>query len=325
MFSAMASAAPSPFPSEAVPWQVLHWRGRTQVFTERVDGLTLPMVRIPAGSFRMGSPPEEEGRLDREGPVHTVRLEEFLMGRTPITQEQWRVVAQWKEREGERWGMSLNPNRASFHRDEKVGGSSRSDSGRATLLEGKTSMDQWPVERVSWHDAMEFCHRLSQRTGRTYTLPSEAQWEYACRAGTATPFAFGDTLTPELANYYASVSYADGPKGDWLQQTTPVGRFPANAWGLNDMHGNVWEWCLDHWHHNYGEGNNTDQEKAPDDGSAWLYNQTIKVEKDRLLRGGSWDDFPGDCRSAFRDHYEPDYVNDGVGFRVVCLPQGRST
>ncbi|MFN9629345.1 MAG: formylglycine-generating enzyme family protein [Cyanobacteriota bacterium] len=321
----MASVAPSPSPSEAVPWQVLHWRGRTQVFTERVDGLTLPMVRIPAGSFRMGSPPEEEGRSASEGPVHTVRLEEFLMGRTPITQEQWRVVAQWEEREGEQWGKELMPNPSRFQPTEAEGGGERLAFERFALLEEETTTDQRPVERVIWHDAMEFCHRLSQRTGRTYTLPSEAQWEYACRAGTATPFAFGDTLTPELANYDASESYADGPKGVWLRQTTPVGRFPANAWGLKDMHGNVWEWCLDHWHDNYGEGNNTDQEKAPDDGSAGLHNQTIKDEKDRLLRGGSWGGIPRNCRSAVRFHVKPVGVGDNVGFRVVCLPQGRST
>jgi formylglycine-generating enzyme required for sulfatase activity len=151
-------------------------------------------------------------------------------------------------------------------------------------------------------------------------LPSEAQWEYACRAGTATPFAFGETLTAELANYDASEAYANGPKGDWRLQTTPVGRFPANAWGLQDMHGNVWEWCLDHWHGDYNE--------APYDGSAWLESELKESkgrdEKRRLLRGGSWYHVPRGCRSAYRSLNRPVVANNGVGFRVVCLPQGPS-
>jgi formylglycine-generating enzyme required for sulfatase activity len=171
------------------------------------------------------------------------------------------------------------------------------------------------VEQVSWLDAMEFCHRLSQRTGRHYTLPSEAQWEYACRAGTATPFAFGATLTAELANYDANTSYVDGPKGEYRQQTTPVGMFPANAWGLQDMHGNVYEWCLDHWHASY--------EGAPADGSAWL-KPSATDEEERLLRGGSWYNGPRNCRSAYRDRLLPVIASYHVGFRVVCLPQGPS-
>jgi formylglycine-generating enzyme required for sulfatase activity len=287
--------------------------------------LTLTLVELEAGEFEMGSPEEEPERYEHEGPRHRVKLEGFFLGQTPITQAQWRTVALWKEQEGEQWGKELKPDPSRFQPTEAGGEGEQFAYGRFALLEEETTTDQRPVENVSWEDAMEFCHRLSQRTGRSYTLPSEAQWEYACRAGSTTPFAFGDTLTPELANYRASVSYADGPKGDWLQQTTPVGRFPANDWGLKDMHGNFWEWCLDHWHGNYGGGNNTDQEKAPDDGSAWLYNQTIKDGKDRLLRGGSWYIDPRDCRSAIRNHLKPVIVSNDVGFRVVCLPQGRST
>jgi formylglycine-generating enzyme required for sulfatase activity len=170
------------------------------------------------------------------------------------------------------------------------------------------------VEQVSWHDAMEFCRRLSQRLGPTFSLPSEAQWEYACRAGTTTPFAFGDTISPELANYDGTVAYANGPKGVRRGKTTPAGTFPANAWGLQDMHGNVWEWCLDHWHDSYNG--------APSDGSAWLSNAGEDAIK--VLRGGSWDNLPGYCRSACRFHSWPDDVYSNVGFRVVCLPQGPS-
>jgi len=151
-----------------------------------------------------------------------------------------------------------------------------------------------------------------QRTGRRYTLPSEAQWEYACRAGTTTPFAFGETITPDLANYDGNFTYGEGRKGEFREQTTPVGMFPANAWGLQDMHGNVWEWCLDHWHESY--------EGAPEDGSAWL----SEGGESRLLRGGSWRLDPGNCRSACRGLNLPDSASYSLGFRVVCLPQGPS-
>jgi formylglycine-generating enzyme required for sulfatase activity len=167
---------------------------------------------------------------------------------------------------------------------------------------------------------MEFCRRLSQRTGRHYTLPSEAQWEYACRGGTSTPFAFGETLSDELANYDASETYGNGLKGKNRKQTTPVGMFPANAWGLQDMHGNVWEWCLDDWHESY--------EGAPVNGSAWVdgaEGQSSKREGGRrLLRGGAWSSDPGYCRSACRNHDRRGYASLFIGFRVVCLPQGPS-
>jgi formylglycine-generating enzyme required for sulfatase activity len=155
-------------------------------------------------------------------------------------------------------------------------------------------------------------------------LPSEAQWEYACRAGSATPFHFGETISSELANYDGTSTYGDGPKGKYRKQTTPVGMFPANAWGLKDMHGNVWEWCLDQWHPSY--------EGAPMDASAWVdaYIKRADVNKDdrfisRLLRGGSWLNHPGGCRSAYRNHHRPGEVGILVGLRVVCLPQGCSS
>jgi formylglycine-generating enzyme required for sulfatase activity len=229
------------------------------------------------------------------------------MGQTPITQAQWRSVAQWQAREGERWEQELSSNPSRF----QVGGDTR-------LLSENTFTDDRPVEQVSWGDAMEFCRRLSQRTGRHYTLPSEAQWEYACRAGKSTPFAFGDTITPELANYDWTYTYGNGPKGKNRKQTTPVGMFPANAWGLQDMHGNVLEWCLDDWHGSY--------EGAPVNGSAWVDGAEGNVSKggvrDKLLRGGSWYSYPRDCRSACRFDIQPVDAGYVVGFRVVCLPQG---
>ena len=340
----MASPATSP---NASP-RLLRWRGRTQVFMERCGGLELAMVRIPAGEFVMGSPPEEPERLVDEGPQRRVTLGEFLMDRTPITQAQWRLVARWEPPVGERWQRELDPEPSHFRlmgrtgsmkppqasrrpQDEPAGATGDGSLLDGVLLDGEETSDQRPVERVSWHDAMEFCRRLNRRlgpaTGRFYTLPSEAQWEYACRAGTTTPFAFGETLTTELANYNGTLTYANGPEGEWRFQTTPVGMFPANAWGLHDMHGNVWEWCLDEWHGR--------DEEAPVDGSAWLKAGEAKPKQNanegeesnletRLLRGGSWFNLPGDCRSAYRDHGGPDDAFGLVGFRVVCLPQGPS-
>ena len=245
------------------------------------------MVQIPAGSFLMGSPEDEAESYVNEGPQHQVQLQGFFMGQTPITQAQWQLVAGWQKLQ-----RDLNPNPSHFKGPNR------------------------PVERVSWEDAIEFCNRLSQRTGRHYSLPSEAQWEYACRAGTTTPFHFGETISPELANYNATDAYGDGPKGLYRRETTDVAIFPANLWGLHDMHGNVWEWCLDKWHVNFNG--------VPQDGNAWL---DLNVNKDRgkLLLGGSWYHRPRYCRSACRDHHRPGGVDFDVGLRVVCLPQGCSS
>ncbi len=152
------------------------------------------------------------------------------------------------------------------------------------------------MERVNWHQAVEFCQRLSAKAKKNYHLPSESQWEYACRAGTTTAYHLGDQLSDEVANYGSKVS-----------QTTPVGRYPANYWGLCDMHGNVWEWCQDYEHDSY--------EGAPSDGSAWIEGGDSKL---RIRRGGSWIDDPRDCRSAYRSYSGPDDRITYVGFRVVC-------
>jgi formylglycine-generating enzyme required for sulfatase activity len=245
------------------------------------DGEALTLVAIPAGSFWMGSPLEEKNRIHNEGPQHQVNLDGFWMGQTPITQAQWRRV------------MGTNPSQFQGLRADR---------------------DQRPVEEVSWNDAMAFCDKLSQLTGRCYSLPSEAQWEYACRAGTRTPFHFGGTLISELANFHATHGYEKTPPGVSRRETSAVGLFPANGWGLHDLHGNVWEWCLNAWHDFY--------RRAPDDGRARVSEDSQEAR--RLLRGGSWGFSPRYCRSACRGRFQPDDAIYGVGFRVVCLPQGPS-
>jgi formylglycine-generating enzyme required for sulfatase activity len=267
-------------------------RGRT---LELGDGVSLPLIAIPAGEFVMGSPVDEPERQDNEGPQHRVQLEGFLMGQMPITQAQWRAVARLVPPLGQRWERELPLNPSKFS--------------------GQPDSDQRPVEKVSWLQAIEFCRRLSAFTGDLYTLPSEAQWEYACRAGSTTAFHFGATLTPELANYDGNFVYGNGPKGTYREQTTEVASFPANGWGLHDMHGNVWEWCEDHWHDSYNF--------APGDDQPWLIPAAADGEP-RLLRGGSWLISPRYCRSACRDHARPVGADDSVGFRVVCLLQGPS-
>jgi formylglycine-generating enzyme required for sulfatase activity len=237
-------------------------RQTAQGFTEPLgDSLGLDMMLIPTGTFQMGSPSDEPERYDDESPQHPVTVTSFCMGRTPVTQAQWRFVADLPQQQTE-----LTPDPANFKGADR------------------------PVEKVNWHEAVEFCARLFAHTGRDYRLPSEAEWEYACRAGSSTPFHFGETISPELATYQASTAYNDGPVGENAQGTTSVGAAGvANAWGLYDTHGNVWEWCQDVWHDTY--------EGAPTDGSAWMEGGN---QERRVLRGGSWVGDPRNCRSACR-------------------------
>lgn len=162
-----------------------------------------------------------------------------------------------------------------------------------------------PVEQVNWLEVVEFCDRLSQFTGRTYRLPSEAEWEYACRAA---------TTTTDLVNYDGNYTYGPGPKGIYREKTTVVGSFPPNAFGLYDMHGNVWEWCADRWHENYNS--------APTDGSVW---ESGGNTQSRCLRGGSWDNDPDGCRSADRYSNDPEACNYDCGFRVASCFAGQDS
>lgn len=230
------------------------------------DNLTLEMVAIPWGTFLMGSP-EGEG-FSRERPQHPVTIQPFYMGKYPITQAQWKAVANLPKIE-----IDLDPDPSYFKGDNR------------------------PIESVTWLMAVEFCQRLSKHTGKEYRLPSEAEWEYACRARTTSRYAFGDILSADLANY-----------GEIYGGTTPVGQFPANAFGLHDMHGNVWEWCEDDWHNSYG--------CAPSDGSAWTDNEQTSQGYE-CYRGGSWAVVPRDCRSASRGHATPLCIDNYIGFRVA--------
>ncbi|OAD22617.1 serine/threonine protein kinase, partial [Candidatus Thiomargarita nelsonii] len=224
---------PSPQSLEIFEFEVVTVNERGEIIDRRyhqasqsiedVNGVAIEMVYVPGGTFLMGSPETEEGKYDDEGPQHQVTIAPFYMSKYPVTQAQWQAV------------MGNNPS--------EFKGENR------------------PVEQVSWDDAVAFCQKLSEITGKDYRLPSEAQWEYACRAGTTTPFYFGETITTDLANYDGHFNYASEPEGTYREETTSVGIFPPNAFGLYDMHGNLWEWCADPWHHNY--------QGAPSDGSVW--------------------------------------------------------
>jgi formylglycine-generating enzyme required for sulfatase activity len=247
------------------------------------------MVLILGGTFQMGSPEDEVDRFDDEGPQHSVTVPSFFMSEYPIVKAHWWVVSQMPQIKS---NLEASPSHFSKGTDE-------------------------PVESVSWEEAVEFGARLSRHSGRTYRLPSEAEWEYACRAGTTTPFHCGETITTDLANYRGtddedlewSGSYGRGPKGIYREKTTPIDTFSHNAFGLYDMHGNVWEWCEDHWHDNY--------QGAPTDGSAWI---DLNAEKnaERVMRGGSWIYSPRFCRSATRYFNTSDFRDYLIGFRVVC-------
>ncbi|WP_019499176.1 formylglycine-generating enzyme family protein [Pseudanabaena sp. PCC 6802] len=236
-----------------------------------VDAIPLEMVKIPGGTFVMGAPPTEDRSSNSEHPQHEVTVRSFFMGKYPVTQAQYQAV------------MGKNPSHF------------------------KENGANCPVENVSWNAAKEFCAKLSELTGKNYRLPSEAEWEYACRAGTTTPFYFGETITPELVNYGGNYPYGEAPKGESRQQTTAVGIFSPNAFGLYDMHGNVWEWCEDNWHENY--------QGAPTDGRAWV---DRKKSTNHVSRGGSWSNNAYFCRSAYRINSYADFdLKYYVGFRVV--------
>ena len=233
-------------------------KGQAQSFTEYLgNDVELEMIAIPGGKFMMGSP-EGEGE-DNERSQHEVTVQPFFMGKYPITQAQYQQI------------MGIN----------------------YSYFKGN---GQRPVECVSWDEAVEFCQRLSKQIVQEYRLPTEAEWEYACRAGTTTPYYFGETITDKLVNYSRNVG-----------ETTAVGKYPPNAFGLYDMHGLVCEWCQDDWHDNYQD--------APNDCQAWILGNSSY----RVIRSCSWYDDLVLCRSAFRSYSRRDGRGNGIGFRVVCV------
>jgi formylglycine-generating enzyme required for sulfatase activity len=207
-----------------------------------------------------------------EQPIHQVTVAPFYLGKYPITQAQYRSVM--GDHLGCGWGAD------------------------------------YPIEQINWDDAIEFCTKLSQQTGRQYTLPSESQWEYACRATTTTTFHYGETITPDLANYNGDYPYNGAPIGKNRDRSTPVGSFAPNHFGLYDLHGNVWEWCLDEYQPSY--------QGAPTDGSAFTANSSSPNLK-RVMRGGAWDYVAKGCRSAVRCSLDPTIRVNGCGLRVVLV------
>jgi len=243
-------------------------RHGSRQFTEDLgNDVSLDMLVIPPGIFQMGSP-RQLGNKD-EQPQHLVTIKSFMMSKYLITQGQWKAIMR-----------KLPPCR----------------------FKG----DNVPVERVSWNDAHKFCKRLSIKTGRHYRLPSETQWEYSCRAETITPFSFGETITTDVANFNGEYSFLKEPHGLYRHVTTEGGTFPPNAFGLYDMHGNLWEWCVDNWLDDYSS--------SPRDSTSYQ----SKKSHFRVARGGSWHEPPELCRSAARIKFLQSDADEFVGFRVVC-------
>ena len=230
------------------------------------NSIGMKFVWIPPGSFVMGSPKEELLRVANDEIQHKVSLTKgFYMGVHLVTQEQWKEI------------MGNNPSE----------------------FKGEKNL---PVEMVSWNDCQEFIKNLRKKCKKNYRLPTEAEWEFACRAGTTTPFHFGETISADLANYNGDEIYGHGKKGVFRKRTTPVGSFPANAFGLYDMHGNLWQCCQD-WYAEYPQKDVVDPQ-GPQKG------------EDRVLRGGSWADYPTFSRSAYRSGIDADERARYFGLRV---------
>jgi formylglycine-generating enzyme required for sulfatase activity len=232
---------------------------------------------IPPGRFWMGSPEGEWDRSGNEGPRHEVQFAEgFWLADTACAQALWTAV------------MGENPSR----------------------FKDAEESSRRPVERVSWDDVQTFLSRINERVdGLDLALPSEAQWEYACRAGTDTPFSFGSKIDPGMVNYDDNYPYRDARGGLYREETVPVGILPPNSWGLYEMHGNVWEWCADDWFESH--------DGAPKHGVVRIATNGAARGAERVLRGGSWGDPAGFCRSACRFGYHPAVRNVGIGFRCA--------
>jgi len=255
-------------------------------------GVKMTLALIPRGRFVMGSPTSEKGRSKEEAPQRTVVFRRaFYMGVCEVTQKQYKTVytaavrSVRREQDPRKRRIFTGPPNCSFFKGDKL-----------------------PVEDVCWEDAAAFCKMLSKQLGKTIRMPTEAEWEYACRAGTQTPFNTGKTITPKQANYDSSYAYLGAPKGKPIKKTAPVGSYKPNAWGLHDMHGNVSEWCSD-WYWQYPDEKKEIDPPGPDEG---IY---------RVHRGGNWLCYPWHCRSACRGQGAGDVRDRLVGFRVVYIPE----
>lgn len=250
------------------------------------NGIVMNMVRVPAGIFTMGSPDSQKERNKSESPQHLVTVSEFYLGQTLVTQAQWQII------------MGNNP----------------------SVFRGNS---QLPVDSVTWLDSTDFCNKLSEKVNKIYRLPTEAEWEYACRAGTSTPFSFGDAITSTVVNYNAEHPYGmvdatngnypyDGaPKGEFRDKTTPVGSFPPNLFGLYDMHGNINEWCLDEWIDNYNV--------FPSDGSARGDVSSRDKQKEHVFRGGACYNYAYFCCSSHREYGTSLNPDRFTGMRVATV------
>ena len=248
-------------------------------FSEELDkNVTIEMINIPSGTFIIGSNSNELERCPDESPQKRITIKSFYMSKFPITQLQWRIVASFPKIKR---SLKMNP----------------------SYFKG----DNLPVEKVSWYDAIEFSQRLTQYAKRKYRLPTEAEWEYACRAGTSTAFNCGEVITTDLANYDGRKAYIVKKTDKYEKKTTPVNSFLPNPFGLYDLHGNVWEWCEDNYASSYIS--------KPTDGNP--YYSDLRSQP-RAVRGGSWSLNPSFCRSGKRSGYMPDANYNFVGFRVVC-------
>jgi formylglycine-generating enzyme required for sulfatase activity len=243
------------------------------------EGVKLEMVSIPGGTFLLGST-NSEGDYPDEQPQNEITVTPFYLGKYPVTQAQWRVVASLPKIK-----FDIKPDPSKFKGENK------------------------PVDSISYVDALEFCYRLAEKTGKPYRLPTEEEWEYACRAGTTTPFHFGETITTDIANYDGDFTYSQEPTGVFREETTEVGYFQiANVFGLYDMHGNIAEWCDSrYWPYKGGP-----QEIGDRDGY-WL-----EYKNCRVLRGGAWMGSARGCRSANRGHSATEYGSSRLGLRVTC-------
>jgi formylglycine-generating enzyme required for sulfatase activity len=253
------------------------------------NSLDMRLVLIPAGQFTMGSPPDRANRQEDKTPHEVVITKPFYLGAFEVTQAQYKEV--------------MGNNRSYF---------SPTGNGKAKVQGLNT--DAFPVEQVSWHDAVQFCERLSaraeeKRCGLTYRLPTEGEWEYACRGGPfSSPFHYGASLSSTQANF--QILSVGAPKGPYLGRTTQVGSYEANRFGLFDMHGNVWEWCQDWYDKDYYRTSPRQDPQGPQNGTF------------RVLRGGSWRSFGSDCRADCRSWFAPTGRVLDIGFRVAAVPSG---